>query len=186
MFQFWIGHVYSYSYTGQGTMFGIIKILLPLLIIRDVQLIKPLTPQSIFINEIFSPHLSFQKAHSFIELKVVHPSHNVKYMGASLVGNHVLVMSVKNGVSPTIDMLLSFRDQKTKSDVVLLGNNYNSLKGTIDIVMDTSKIEFGTLSSIGSIGSFSQVTDPARCQVCLLYTSPSPRDKRQSRMPSSA
>ena len=24
------------------------------------------------------------------------------------------------------------------------------------------------------------------CKVCLLYTSPSPRDKRQSRMPSSA
>ena len=28
--------------------------------------------------------------------------------------------------------------------------------------------------------------DAARCVACLLYTSPSPRDKRQSRMPSSA
>ena len=29
--------------------------------------------------------------------------------------------------------------------------------------------------------------DPLRgCETCLLYTSPSPRDKRQSRMPSSA
>ena len=28
--------------------------------------------------------------------------------------------------------------------------------------------------------------DVARIQACLLYTSPSPRDKRQSRMPSSA
>ena len=27
---------------------------------------------------------------------------------------------------------------------------------------------------------------PAKYMVCLLYTSPSPRDKRQSRMPSSA
>ena len=27
---------------------------------------------------------------------------------------------------------------------------------------------------------------PARADICLLYTSPSPRDKRQSRMPSSA
>ena len=26
----------------------------------------------------------------------------------------------------------------------------------------------------------------AKCIICLLYTSPSPRDKRQSRMPSSA
>ena len=28
--------------------------------------------------------------------------------------------------------------------------------------------------------------DPGFLQTCLLYTSPSPRDKRQSRMPSSA
>ena len=28
--------------------------------------------------------------------------------------------------------------------------------------------------------------DILQCNVCLLYTSPSPRDKRQSRMPSSA
>ena len=28
--------------------------------------------------------------------------------------------------------------------------------------------------------------DPLRSEACLLYTSPSPRDKRQSRMPSSA
>ena len=31
-----------------------------------------------------------------------------------------------------------------------------------------------------------EVVNPAQLQVCLLYTSPSPRDKRQSRMPSSA
>ena len=30
------------------------------------------------------------------------------------------------------------------------------------------------------------IWDEARAEVCLLYTSPSPRDKRQSRMPSSA
>ena len=29
-------------------------------------------------------------------------------------------------------------------------------------------------------------SDPAEYLLCLLYTSPSPRDKRQSRMPSSA
>ena len=31
-----------------------------------------------------------------------------------------------------------------------------------------------------------QTKEPPQYQVCLLYTSPSPRDKRQSRMPSSA
>ena len=30
------------------------------------------------------------------------------------------------------------------------------------------------------------LTDPTEIESCLLYTSPSPRDKRQSRMPSSA
>ena len=30
------------------------------------------------------------------------------------------------------------------------------------------------------------IPDNSLCYVCLLYTSPSPRDKRQSRMPSSA
>ena len=30
------------------------------------------------------------------------------------------------------------------------------------------------------------LAEPARLLACLLYTSPSPRDKRQSRMPSSA
>ena len=39
-----------------------------------------------------------------------------------------------------------------------------------------------------SIKSLAQCMDAdfARLQFCLLYTSPSPRDKRQSRMPSSA
>ena len=35
-------------------------------------------------------------------------------------------------------------------------------------------------------GGYYLVADVARSQGCLLYTSPSPRDKRQSRMPSSA
>ena len=33
---------------------------------------------------------------------------------------------------------------------------------------------------------FERIYEPVIHSVCLLYTSPSPRDKRQSRMPSSA
>ena len=33
---------------------------------------------------------------------------------------------------------------------------------------------------------FSQVDEFAKCILCLLYTSPSPRDRQKSRMPSSA
>ena len=41
---------------------------------------------------------------------------------------------------------------------------------------------FNTLASIDHLIE----TDPARASVCLLYTSPSPRDRTRSRMPSSA
>ena len=40
------------------------------------------------------------------------------------------------------------------------------------------------LNNLGRIHSASEAT--TAIQICLLYTSPSPRDKRQSRMPSSA
>ena len=37
-----------------------------------------------------------------------------------------------------------------------------------------------------AVGIEADVTSPDQVAACLLYTSPSPRDKRQSRMPSSA
>ena len=43
-----------------------------------------------------------------------------------------------------------------------------------------------TLPRSDSILSFAGYTNDAYPLICLLYTSPSPRDKRQSRMPSSA
>ena len=36
------------------------------------------------------------------------------------------------------------------------------------------------------IGEYLQIRRPKRSQTCLLYTSPSPRDRQKSRMPSSA
>ena len=44
--------------------------------------------------------------------------------------------------------------------------------------------EFLTRSGIGTLGIADH--DTVSLSNCLLYTSPSPRDKRQSRMPSSA
>ena len=48
-------------------------------------------------------------------------------------------------------------------------------------LQDGHRVSLGLRQTHGLLGSR---LDPAR--VCLLYTSPSPRDKRQSRMPSSA
>ena len=36
------------------------------------------------------------------------------------------------------------------------------------------------------VGGFSEDTEHGHCTFCLLYTSPSPRDRQKSRMPSSA
>ena len=50
--------------------------------------------------------------------------------------------------------------------------------------------EFGDTELIGYIGGGKTLTESVSAygelSACLLYTSPSPRDKRQSRMPSSA
>ena len=42
------------------------------------------------------------------------------------------------------------------------------------------------MEDLQAVASHKLVDVAALCDVCLLYTSPSPRDKRQSRMPSSA
>ena len=49
-----------------------------------------------------------------------------------------------------------------------------------------NSVDFGDLLVINQVGQNGAMASPTRGIVCLLYTSPSPRDKRQSRMPSSA
>ena len=52
-----------------------------------------------------------------------------------------------------------------------------------------SLLDAGVLMGQASFAAYDEsacVIDLAKFSVCLLYTSPSPRDKRQSRMPSSA
>ena len=52
--------------------------------------------------------------------------------------------------------------------------------------VETSKTFYD--AALGALGARSAMVDPKgrAMYICLLYTSPSPRDKRQSRMPSSA
>ena len=56
---------------------------------------------------------------------------------------------------------------------------FNALQNAIEAARATEKILLMLLSHF--VG-----TRTRAFQICLLYTSPSPRDKRQSRMPSSA
>ena len=50
-------------------------------------------------------------------------------------------------------------------------------------------LEWHTRSIVGAIDDLAELLigqDPTRIEYCLLYTSPSPRDRQKSRMPSSA
>ena len=61
----------------------------------------------------------------------------------------------------------------------------NKLPNHIAIIMDGNK-RWAKLNGLESKSGYRQGAEAAREIVCLLYTSPSPRDQRGSRMPSSA
>ena len=58
------------------------------------------------------------------------------------------------------------------------------VEGYFDVISLHSKGITNSVASLGTALNKYQISQLCRC--CLLYTSPSPRDKRQSRMPSSA
>ena len=59
-----------------------------------------------------------------------------------------------------------------ESDSALFKVDVENYNGPLDVLLDLAKAQKVNLEDISI--------------TCLLYTSPSPRDKRQSRMPSSA
>nr|CUV15984.1 protein of unknown function [Ralstonia solanacearum] len=67
---------------------------------------------------------------------------------------------------------------------------FMAVAGVPDVVIANAGISAGTdLREAGDLPAFAAVMETNWMGVlhtCLLYTSPSPRDKRQSRMPSSA
>ena len=48
------------------------------------------------------------------------------------------------------------------------------------------RVLLGALGAYFALGQAGHAMTAVQAETCLLYTSPSPRDKRQSRMPSSA
>ena len=82
---------------------------------------------------------------------------------ARLYFNKQLNGSFQNGKIPTDQELLD--DEEKKGPLEALNDVINALAAD----------NYGSINPMRSYGS-----------ICLLYTSPSPRDKRQSRMPSSA
>ena len=79
------------------------------------------------------------------------------------------------------DLLRGFDPKFTKKNLQAIFKNLKS-KGINSVIV-------GTISPINYGPQFKKEYDaiyPSLARDCLLYTSPSPRDKRQSRMPSSA
>ena len=56
----------------------------------------------------------------------------------------------------------------------------------LDIPMNMFTVMFAMARTVGWISHWLEMNEDPEFRICLLYTSPSPRDKRQSRMPSSA
>ena len=66
---------------------------------------------------------------------------------------------------------------------------FNDLKFSAQFAKryDWLTLRFGIIENTGGLGlNFHTLDDQLEFQFCLLYTSPSPRDQRGSRMPSSA
>ena len=61
----------------------------------------------------------------------------------------------------------------------------------VDVYKDATStvqfsIQYGNISGSGSLPINPAVSSSTPSRICLLYTSPSPRDRQKSRMPSSA
>ena len=71
--------------------------------------------------------------------------------------------------------------------VSVVTGSERTLAPGVDVVMEVDKMAVNEQfpSLMPTLYPGSMATDP-KPYACLLYTSPSPRDKRQSRMPSSA
>ena len=87
------------------------------------------------------------------------------------------------------DEPLSNLDAKLRADLRVELKLLHRKLGNTMIYVTHDQVEAMTLAdriAIMKDGVIQQLDDPNTIYSCLLYTSPSPRDKRQSRMPSSA
>ena len=71
---------------------------------------------------------------------------------------------------------------RTNTTITALTDCLNSAGYQVKVV----KISKDVIPRIVAVAPHDETDEYERISVCLLYTSPSPRDKRQSRMPSSA
>ena len=98
------------------------------------------------------------------------------------LGDTFVIDSLAAGTSTTIDIDLAI-DPSFTGMVITNNAEITSALGGIDEDGDLSVID-GSVDDTSELGTDGDVDDEA--PGCLLYTSPSPRDRTRSRMPSSA
>eukprot|EP01017_Pseudomicrothorax_dubius_P013100 TRINITY_DN1565_c0_g1_i4.p1 TRINITY_DN1565_c0_g1~~TRINITY_DN1565_c0_g1_i4.p1 ORF type:complete len:120 (-),score=32.25 TRINITY_DN1565_c0_g1_i4:11-370(-) len=119
------------------------------------------------------------------------------------MGNHKLRMNIED-IKNEVDLSKMGKDENDEGDDVEIKAKYRSLKKKYALLLQEYKkvvVEFEKstqdLNSLNTEKNFLRnqindllkakgvsVNDHPKC--CLLYTSPSPRDRQKSRMPSSA
>ena len=120
--------------------------------------------------------------------KVKDTAENLAGADASLLDSQTIVIN-DSSVAATTTELNTIQTSMGAGSVT-----YTKLSGTAaqlvtnkeDIIagVAATAVETGAASTFATIAQINALQD--RASTCLLYTSPSPRDKRQSRMPSSA
>ena len=104
-----------------------------------------------------------------VEKKLISPLHRdvllAGHAGPFIYGRYVIRSRLKLPSDPTGFQSFAATDRKTGYPV---------------------RLQFFDGQLPGALETWAEIDVRARVEACLLYTSPSPRDKRQSRMPSSA
>ena len=102
------------------------------------------------------------------------------------------IANPNSAAEPTIDIsretlnkYIEKIDDQNLNEGIIIEKTDSSTDSVTLIATDASKGESGS-RPIATIACAFNTASPYNIAACLLYTSPSPRDKRQSRMPSSA
>ena len=107
------------------------------------------------------------------------PNINASVDGANIIVKEDINVGMATAL-PSGNLIVPVVKNADKKDLKEIASDVNRLSGKArenKLVGDDIKGSTFTISNVGTFGSV---------MGCLLYTSPSPRDKRQSRMPSSA
>ena len=138
-----------------------------------------------FTNTLIKGKLIKRYKRFFVDIKVnnskitAHCPNTGSMMGLLEPGNTVFVSKnndPKRKLKFTLEMI--------KSNNRMIGVNTHRAN---KIVLDgLNKKLINEMKNVNEIKPEFKYSDDTRFDFCLLYTSPSPRDKRQSRMPSSA